>query len=247
LTVQSDADLLRAAEAAFQRGRQSQGPAARAAYAESLAAFEEVARRGASNVELERTLGTAAFLADDLPRAIVAFHRGLRLAPNDTDLHWRLALVRDQVKHTAQAPLGRPPIDHWPPGLPRPTAAFWLVLLILTNTLAWIAITRWRMTRDISWRVMGIVCFLTTACAAATLAANHAAQIDHDRHPLVVITRAGVPLSRGNGPSYPTSSAPLPRGAEARRLFERGDWLQVQLSSGEIGWLPRSAVIVDGE
>jgi hypothetical protein len=63
---------------------------------------------------------------------------------------------------------------------------------------------------------------------------------------VVVAARDGVRLLRGNGPSYPPRyEARLHPGAEARSLCRRGDWLQVELSGGEVGWLPRSAVLVD--
>jgi hypothetical protein len=35
------------------------------------------------------------------------------------------------------------------------------------------------------------------------------------------------------------------RGVEARLLFARGDWLQIELAGGEVGWVPRRLVLVD--
>jgi hypothetical protein len=32
---------------------------------------------------------------------------------------------------------------------------------------------------------------------------------------------------------------------EARRLHERGGWLQIQFASGEVGWMEKAAVLVD--
>jgi hypothetical protein len=55
-----------------------------------------------------------------------------------------------------------------------------------------------------------------------------------------------VVLRRGNGRSYPPRyPTPLNRGVEARRLFERGDWLQIELSGGEVGWVERAAILED--
>jgi len=53
-------------------------------------------------------------------------------------------------------------------------------------------------------------------------------------------------LRTGNGTEYPPRlDVALPRGAEVRRLFERGGWYQVELSGGPVGWLPREAVVAD--
>jgi hypothetical protein len=61
--------------------------------------------------------------------------------------------------------------------------------------------------------------------------------------PVLVVAR-DCPLRIGNGASYPPRlDAPLPRGAEVRRLFERNGWYQVELASGVVGWLPREAVV----
>jgi hypothetical protein len=58
--------------------------------------------------------------------------------------------------------------------------------------------------------------------------------------PLVVILDDGVLLRKGDGLAYPPRyDTPLNRGAEARLLFERGGWLQVELAGGEVGWVPR--------
>ena len=54
--------------------------------------------------------------------------------------------------------------------------------------------------------------------------------------------------SQGNGMSYPPRrDLPLSRGVEARLLYNRGAWLQVQLASGEVGWLARSDVLVNSQ
>ena len=65
--------------------------------------------------------------------------------------------------------------------------------------------------------------------------------------PLVVIARDGVPLARGNGPTYPPNPQlpQLNRGMEARLLHNRGGWVQLQFPGGEIGWLPRQAVVTE--
>jgi hypothetical protein len=61
-----------------------------------------------------------------------------------------------------------------------------------------------------------------------------------------VISDDGVLLRAGNGLSYPArSETPLNRGVEARLLYVRGDWLQIELGSGELGWVPREYALVD--
>jgi hypothetical protein len=112
--------------------------------------------------------------------------------------------------------------------------------------LGCIALTRWRMVRR-GWPLT----FGLAAVAAASglaVAAYLTARAEHGaaERLLVVIAEDGVLLRRGNGTAYPPRyEAALNRGVEARLRFARGDWLQIELPSGEVGWVPRSAVLVD--
>ena len=65
-------------------------------------------------------------------------------------------------------------------------------------------------------------------------------QADRDRRTPLVIVADNTPLYRGNGTSYPPhpDMPMLPRGMEVRQQHRRGNWLQVRLTSGEIGWVP---------
>jgi len=55
-----------------------------------------------------------------------------------------------------------------------------------------------------------------------------------------------VMLRTGNGLRYPPRyETPLNRGVEARLLFTRGDWLQIEFAGGEVGWVPREYALVD--
>src|SRR5262249_17000404 len=83
-------------------------------------------------------------------------------------------------------------------------------------------------------------------------------------HPLVVVAADRVVLHKGNGAAYPwydaangtweKSSGPRPaeraalnRGVEARLRFDKGDWVQIELTGGEIGWVRRSEVLIDAD
>src|SRR5947209_15725576 len=61
-------------------------------------------------------LGNAHFLADQLPEAILAYHQGLCLDPNDTGLRDNRDYARARV-HYAFGDRGRPEEDSWPPWL----------------------------------------------------------------------------------------------------------------------------------
>ncbi|HEX5498918.1 MAG TPA: hypothetical protein VFX03_06820 [Thermomicrobiales bacterium] len=91
-----------------------------------------------------------------------------------------------------------------------------------------------------------MVFLLGAAALALWLAVRAADERAWQRYPLVVVAREGVVLRRGDGWVFPPRyETPLPRGVEARLLFERGEWLQIELSGGEVGWTLKENVVVD--
>jgi hypothetical protein len=245
-----DADVLKQAETAFHDGtRQCDHPAeARRAFAEAADRYEELRRRGMANAALFRDQGNAYLLAGDLPRAVLSYRRGLRLAPNDSVLRGNLEDARSQVAVTPPGKLGRPPAEVLPPWLPRPSPTIVLALALLSYALGWLALARWWMVRQRGLFIAGGVALAAALVLGGVFAGWTNARRQQDLHPLVVIADDGVLLRRGNGLTYPPRyETPVNRGAEARLLVERGDWLKVALAGGESGWAPRKYVLLDAE
>jgi hypothetical protein len=244
----SPEELQRQAEAAFREGAQlvadpKQSARAREAFSRSAGLYYQIAESGHRNPALYRNLGNAALLADDLPQAILAYRRGLRLAPNDLQLRENLAHARAQVAHPPTGSFGRPPVENRPPWLPRLPEATTGVVFGLYG-LGCLALVRWWMVRRPAWRTTAAVAFAGAALVAAGLAWQSWDDRQEELRPLVVIAVDDVVLRRGNGRSYPPRyPTPLKRGVEARRLFDRGDWLQIELSGGEVGWVERATVL----
>jgi hypothetical protein len=237
-----DAALPRLAESAFRQGTASRSnPAqARASFARAAAAFDELGRRGFRSAALCFNQGNAYFLAGDLPRAILAYRRGLRLAPNSLSKRTNLALARQQVEH----PLATT-ADRWP-WLPRPAPRWlWLGLVGLYG-LAGFAFARWWMVRRNGLLLVGLFAALGVLVTAGGLILAEVDRRQDLAHPLVVIARDQVQLRKGNGYRYPVvDETPLNRGVEARWLFSRSDWLQIELADGKVGWIPHTAALVD--
>jgi hypothetical protein len=191
-------------------------------------------------------LGNAHYLADQLPEAILAYQRGLRLDPNDQGLRDNLDYARARVAY----PFGnraRPEEDFWPTWLYRPSPVQVLIVAVIAYGLACLLVTRWFMTRRRKLLLRAVIVFIVgLGCAGWWLFLENE-DAWQNQHPLVIIREDKLPLRKGIGPSYP-SHADLPvlaRGMEARRLHERGGWLQIQFAGGEVGWVEKSAVLVD--
>jgi hypothetical protein len=244
----SEPEIARLAEESFAEGVRvrHQADSARPHFRTAARYFDELRRRGASNPTLYRNLGNAQVLADDLPHGILSYHRGLRLSPQDPELRGCLEAARELVVYPANTPLGRPAVERRPPWLPRVRSEWLLGGAVVLYALAWVGLTRWLMTRRGRVLALGVAALLAAVALTGLMIVSVRSESPDGDRPLVVIAEDGVLLRKGNGLSFPPRyETPLNRGVEARLLFERGDWLQVELGGGEVGWVPRGYAVVD--
>ncbi|HEV3256499.1 MAG TPA: hypothetical protein VG013_06455 [Gemmataceae bacterium] len=243
----SDDETLKQAVTTFHKGMAARAtPGEAAFFRQAAAGFEELRRRGVQSPALFLDLGNAYLLSGDVPQAILAYRRGLRLAANDRTLRANLAYARDQVAYPSPDHFGRPAGDFWPPWLPRLTPGLTWVLLVCAYSTACLLATCWWMTRHGRLMLAGAGAFTLAVVLGAVLAVQAWQSYQEDRHPSVVIAVDDVLLRKGNGLSYPPRyDTPVNRGVEARLRYARGSWLQVELAGGEVGWVPHSACLVD--
>ncbi len=243
-----DAAIAAQARQAFAEGLSLRGDPVKgkARFRTAAELYEQLHERGYSSAALYRSQGNAALLAGDLPRAVLAYRRGLRHAPADRALQEGLAAAREEVAQKAGG-LGRPAGDDRPPWLPHVGFALWSFVLSLgAYSLGWLLLARWGMTGRSDMLAAGLTALLLACAVAALLGLATVYEQRANAGILVVIARNDLPLRLGNGESYTSRyREKLPRGAEARLLFRRNNWLQIELSGGEVGWVPLSAVLID--
>ncbi len=243
----SPQQVLAEAETSFARGveHRSEPEQARAYFLAAARAYQELYDRGHRSADLCRDWGQAEYLADRLPQAVLAWRLGLRLAPTDPNLLAHLEYARDQVDYP-NGDTGRPDGANWPPWLPHPDLATVVPLGLLAYTAVWALGACWLLARRPFLLVLGGVALalLGVFVAAALLLGYETAE--QEAHPLVVIAREHA-LRRGNGDRYPAvEKIPVVRpGMEARLRFRRGDWLQIELAGGHVGWIPATAALTE--
>lgn len=246
LSAEKPEDLRARAETAFAEGVEGADTAPREArerFRLAARCYEQLRQDGMANPDLYLSQGNAWFLGGDLPHAILAYRRGLILQPSNFALQAALANARTEVKHPGG--VGQPAIEHRPPWLPRWPGVL-LVLVFIGYSAACLCGARWWMLRQ--RRLLGTAALaLTAALAAGAGLLAETASLQNDlAHPLVVITVDDVQLRKGNGETYPARvETPLNRGVEAIKLAELSGWLQIELGTGEVGWVQKSFCLVD--
>jgi hypothetical protein len=240
--------LLHRAEEAFSAGVRARArpEEARRHFRAALADYEALRRGGASSPDLYRNLGNAALLSDDLPAAILAYRRGLRLEPGDRVLQDNLAIVRNRVPYPPET-MERPAADQWPAWFPQLSSDWLLAIALALYTAGCVLGTCWLVGRRLWLRGSAVVALAGATVLGLCWWAGYWKTAEETAHPVVVIAVDSVPLYTGNGRSYPGHRVlpVLRRGMEGRLQFIRNDWLQVEFPGGHVGWLPRASVLVD--
>jgi hypothetical protein len=247
-TEGTDMEIAGRAETAFQDGvkLRAQGEHGRDAFRSAAAGYEELRRRGFENARLEQDLGNAYFLADDLPHAVLAYRGGLRLAPLDPALRRCLAEAREQVIYPDNTAFGRPPLVSGGLVLPAWAGNAILAGAVLLYVSACAALTRWLMVWRRRFLVGGGITLLGAVLQTCLLICVAPRAGAEDAHPLVVIAEDGVLLRKGDSLVFPPRyDTVVNRGVEARALFEREGWVQIELAAGEVGWVPREYLLID--
>lgn len=240
------AALLDRAAAAYAEGMRQRdaGQGGQAAFRRAAQALEELDRRIGRNADRARLAGNAWLFAGDLPRAVLHYRLGLRLAPADPLLCECLQAARDQVVHSEGATLGHPP-EEWRPGwLQRLGGRPWWRGAALVYLAGWGVAAWWYVRRTLGLLVAGASCI---AGAAVVLLVLFAGRPPGGTRPVVVLARDGVLLRMGDGDAYPPwTETALNRGVEAELRHRRGDWLHIELAGGEVGWVHlRDAAVID--
>lgn len=240
---------LQAAEAEFRQGMERRGDVAQARthFLKAAAMYELLYRRHPNVAALANQLALCYLLADRLPQAIVAYHRGLSQCPSDRTLRDGLRYARSLVVY----PMGR---DWAEPRwfqepyllgqyLPREGG---LLLALLAWGGGWAA---WLMERTTGRRVWRIGAIGAAAIAVGLLLIDGWEQkqmAEWSRKPLVVLDSDRSTFVRtGNGVDYPKRlETPVPRGSEARLRHRRGKWSQLEWPNGLVGWVPSDKILI---
>jgi hypothetical protein len=210
-------------------------------FKESSQGFEQQ-WRDTGSPEAAQNAARAAYLAGNVPRAVLLVRIALREYP------WHEGLRRDLESMRTAILYPRPaePSEQLRPDPPSELRHFVapVDLLVLAIVAAgataagawggWLRRTRvWLMPLGLGLLLFGIVSVVAVLIG----------QQSRQDATLAVVRDVSI-LRRGNAASYdPRIAVPLPPGTEVRTIGRRGGWCRVQVAGGATGWLPESKLI----
>jgi hypothetical protein len=186
-------------------------------------------------------IGNAYLLAGDVPRAVLAYHRGLRHAPANANLLASLEYARTLADPSGTAP------SKWTAWWRLRGATVLGISAALLYAMAWCGVTAWWVARRARWLVLGAAAGCVLAIFLPGVWRWHEDTRRPARRPWVVVAADRVDLRLGDGVLYPARPERLYRGAEATLITSRGAWAQIETTGGVIGWVPLRDVLVESE
>ncbi len=208
-------------------------------YPGAIAAYETVLGSGFESAALHYNLGNAYFKAGDLGRSILQWERARAVAPSDPDVLANLELARSLTADAVEP-------------LPR----FWLVsavtwwidlfprgLLLAIVASAWLATgagvsVRILTRRDDVRRLAGWVAIAGTALVVILGTNLFVREIGMGRAERGVILVDAVPVRSAPADQDDLMLFEIHEGTRVRIDQRAGEWAEIVLDDGKVGWVP---------
>lgn len=212
-------------------------------YQAALDRYLQINEAGFESGEAYYNMGNAYFKLGDLGLAIVNYRRALRLMPRDDDVRTNLelanSLTADEIVPLPGFWLVRA-IDWWVYAIPRA----WLIVIALSSyLLAMTALVARIMTRSLTIRTWAFKGAVAASVVAVVLGVNLAAmELGFGRPVEAVILSDEVTVQSAPSEDSALQVFTLHEGAMVRIDQQTGEWAEVVLADGKVGWVKVAAL-----
>jgi Bacterial SH3 domain/Tetratricopeptide repeat len=227
--VAAQDEIVERANQAYERG----------AYLEAIDAYETVLEAGFTSAGLEYNLGNAYFKSGDLGRSILHWERALSLSPGDADTRANLDLARTLTVDVVE-PLPTfwlfSLVSAWVRLLPRGA-------LVVVVAVGWLALSGGVIIRLLArtdrlsdlGRWLSVGGMLTVLLMGMNLVVRELGVGTAER--AVVLVEA-VPVRSAPANDDDLTLFEVHEGTRVRIDQRTGDWAEVVLDDGKVGWVP---------
>ncbi len=213
-------------------------------YSYAIELYESVLEQGLEAPELYYNLGNAYFKESIYGAAILNYERVLKLKPSDENTLFNLEVVRARtVDRINPVPLIF--YEKWWKSFYSQFSAdgwSWIIIVLLVAVLASLLGFFFSRTRGMKKTAFGISLIFIAALLVCLAAARAQYANTHKRKDAIVM------VPRATAKSSPGEASPdlfvIHEGSKARITGELGEWFEVRLANGNVGWVKKSALEV---
>lgn len=211
-------------------------------YEEAIEKYGEILEQGFASTSLYYNLGNAYFRSGQLGFSILNYERGLKLDPDNSDLLYNLKIVKartvDRIKEVPQIFI----IEWWVSFITLFTAFAWQIVLIVFYLILIVSITLFFITK--SGKVQrytlysAVVGLIGVVLFSIILFANIRRETSKD---FAIITKNTVAAKQSPDESS-NDLFVIHEGLKVAIVNEFGEWVEIELFDGNVGWLPKSTL-----
>ncbi len=250
LSAQGAADSASVAESAEAAGLRENGRltaeeadvlAQEGKYAEAIDAYEAILAEGEESAGLHYNLGYSYFKSGSLGKAIINFERAKRLDPSDADVEANLSQA---YALTDKMEVVEPPfVDRMWTGI---TGIFgsdgWAWAFVVTFILALTGVAMFLFLDSVALRKVGFfasAAFVVIAVTSLCISVSKRSGIQNSDEAIVMTSSIDLNTSPDRNATRMTV---LHEGTYVKIIDTLGDWIEVRLKDGNIGWIKSAEV-----
>ena len=213
-------------------------------YHTAIATYGELLDRGYSSAKLYFNLGNACFKEGETGRAILCYHRALRLAPGNDDIRYNLSVAEARTKDNIEQ-IPEFFLTEWMRGVRHTmSCTAWSILSLAALVCALALFLTYLLAQRLPLRKTG---FYGTLVAAAAFMLTSWFAVG-ERREMLDDTQAVVMTASTAVKSSPDKSSTdlfvLHEGTKVTVTDRLDDWCEVVIADGKKGWLERSKIEV---
>ncbi|MBW6497709.1 MAG: tetratricopeptide repeat protein [Bacteroidales bacterium] len=230
----SPEELIRQANEAYVNGQ----------YSYAIELYESVIEQELESHELYYNLGNAYFKENLFGAAILNYERALKLKPSDENSLFNLEVARTRtIDRINPVPLifyerwwknfySKLSVDGWS----------WMIIFLLLGFLAAMGAFFFSRTRGMKKTAFGVSLIFAVAMVVSLAAVRAQYSNTYKRKDAIVM------VPRATAKSSPGEASPdlfvIHEGSKARITSELGEWYEVRLANGNVGWVKKYALEV---
>lgn len=205
-------------------------------YAEAVDAYEAILAEGQESAALYYNLGYSYFKQGMLGKSILNFERSKLLNPSDADVDVNLAqayALTDKMQEVEPLLMSR----LWDAVCDMLSSDGWAIAFVVLFALALAGVGCFLLLDAVAARKFGFFSAILLLCAAVfavSVSLRKRAQIEDGNDAIIMVSSVNLATSPDKNA---TQMAVLHEGTKVRIVDALGEWIEVRLKDGNVGWL----------
>jgi len=211
-------------------------------YLDAVDQYSKVLDLGFESAELYFNIGNACFKLEDYPSAILYYEKAKKLRPNDEDINFNLGIANTHIVDKIE------PVPEiffrtwWRSFINMFNTDTWAIISVSAFILFFILFAFYLLSRVTRIRKMAFFTGLIILFFAAFtffISYNKYRTFQHEKE-AIVFTPTVTVKSSPNANSVDLFV--IHEGSKVRIKDEVGEWCEIRIANGSVGWLPSTAI-----